>query len=367
MRKLYFDNSATTKVYDEVIRIMNKCMTSDYGNPSSAHALGDNASKLVLESRTKIARSIGAKAHEIFFTSGTTESNNWVFCGLAYANPEKKKILISGIEHPSVREVGYHLKYLKYEVVEIPVDSDGFVDLDFIEKNIDSNTLVVSVIHGNNIFGTIQNLKKIGDICKNTKVLFHTDAAQTFGKMKILVHDWNVDLLSASAHKISGPNGVGFLYVRDGVKIAPLFYGGRQEKGLRSGTENVPGIVGFSKAVEISMKENWNKIRDIRDYLISELLKIGGKIVGSLAKRVPNNVFVTFSGVDCERLLYDLSSKGIYVSIGSACDSKKEIEDFSLKAIGLTAKEMKNSLRISLPVDVSRKDVKYFLSVLKEL
>ena len=367
VREIYFDSASTTKVYPQVIKEMNKCMLYDYGNPSSAHALGDNASKLIVSARTNIARVIGVKPHEIYFTSGTTESNNWIFSGLAHSNPGKKKIIISSIEHPSIRETANLFKNWGYQIIEIPVDSQGFVDLEFIKKNIGKDVLFVSVIHGNNIFGTIQNLKKIGDICKKNGVFFHTDAAQTFGKMKILAHDWNVDLLSASAHKLGGPKGVGFLYVRDGVKFSALIHGGGQEKGLRSGTENVAGIVGFAKAVEISLNKNWNEILKIRDYLIKELEGFGGKLVGSKSNRVLSNLFISFPKIEGERLIYDLSAQKIYVSRGSACDSKKEIEDYALKSIGLNSDEIKGAIRISLPVDTTKKDADYFLKVLKSL
>ena len=366
--ELYFDTSSTTRVYLEVVKVMNAVMLTNYGNPSSTHTLGDKAHKLIVDARRNIAKNIGAKVEEIFFTSGATESNNWVFTGLAHTSSNKKNILISSIEHPSIRETANLFKKWGYKIIEIPVNKEGFVDLNFIEENISNDTLVVSVIHGNNIFGTVQNLKKIGDICKRKKVLFHTDAAQTFGKMKILVHDWNIDLLSASGHKIGGPKGIGFLYVREGVKFSPLIYGGGQEKGLRSGTENVPGIVGFAKAAEIFLKKDWRKLEKIRDYLIDKLEEIGGKLIGTRGySRLSTNVFVTFIGVDAEKLLYQLSNKKIYVSIGSACDSKKEVEDKALSAIGLSVKDMGSSLRISLPVEVTKKDVNYFVKVLKEL
>ena len=368
MKSLYFDNSATTAVYPAVAKLISNVMLSDYGNPSSNHAFGDKSQKLLLSARTKLARAIGSKVHEIYFTSGTTESNNLAIQGLARAYPEKKKIIISAIEHPSIRETCLYLKTLGYKIVEIPVSSEGFIDLAFLEKGIDSETLFVSVMHANNIFGTIQNLKKIGDICKRKGVLFHTDCAQSFGKMKLLVHDWNIDLLSASAHKIGGPKGVGFLYVRDGVAITPLIFGGGQEKGLRSGTENVPAIIGFAKACEISLKKDWTKISEMRDLFIDKLRGIGGKLVGARGiSRLSNNIFVTFSGMNAEDILYKLSEKGIYVSIGSACDSKKEKENSALKAIGLSSTDMKSSLRISLPVDVTKKDIEYFVNVLRKL
>jgi len=368
MKSLYFDNSATTPVREEVVKAMNKVMLVDYGNPSSAHALGDNAQKLMTSARTNLARAIGARTHEVYFTSGTTESNNWALQGLARAYPSKKKIIISSIEHPSVREVCSYLKTKGYSIIEIPVNSEGFIDLNFLEKSIDSNTLIVSVIHANNIFGTVQNLKKIGDLCRRKNVLFHTDCAQSFGKMKILVHDWNIDLLSASAHKIDGPKGIGLLYARDGVKIFPLIYGGGQEKGLRSGTENVQGIVGFAKACEVSLKNDWNKVMKIRDLLINNLIDLGSVVQGVWGeKRLPNNIFVTLSGHDAEELMHKLSVRGIYVSMGSACDSKKEKEDYALQAIGLSSADIKSSLRISLPFDVTKRDVEYFVKVLKSL
>ncbi len=367
MSELYFDVSATTATHPEVVREMSKAMLADFGNPSSAHDLGYRALKLIDGARTKLARAIGARAHEIYFTSGTTESNNWVFSGLAHVNAHKKKILISSIEHPSVRETANLFKNWGYNIVEIPVSSEGFVDLDFLERNIDSETLFVSVIHANNIFGTLQNLKKIGDICRRKGTLFHTDAAQSFGKIKILVHDWNIDLLSASGHKINGPKGVGLLYVRDGVKISPLFYGGGQEKGLRSGTENVPGILGFAKATEISLRKDWGKVETLRNILIGGLTALGGKVYGATGHgRLPNNIFVSFPGIDSEMLMHKLSARGIYVSTGSACDSKKAREDAALCAIGLSKQEMKSSIRISLPAEVMKKDIESFLNVLRK-
>jgi len=368
LKKLYFDASATTAVGPEVVREMNRVMLSEYGNPGSAHALGDAASKLISRARIILARAIGARAHEIYFTSGTTESNNWALQGLARAFPDKKKIIISSVEHPSVRETCAYLKTCGYKIVEIPVSKDGFVDLGFLEKEIDPDILVVSVIHANNIFGTVQNLKKIGDICHRNNVLFHTDAAQSFGKINILVHDWNIDLLSASAHKIGGPKGVGILYVREGVAISPLLFGGQQELGLRSGTENVPGIVGFSKAVEISLKNNWNKVAELRDLLINNLINLGGKVHSALGRdRLPNNVFVSFSGVNAEDLMHRLSTRGVCVSTGSACDSKKEREDTALVSLGLSKNEIRSAIRISLPADVVKKNIEYFITVLKRL
>lgn len=368
MKPLYFDTSATTPVYPEVVKAMNDIMLENYANPSSEHQKGSEAKKLINNARANVAKHLGAKASEIFFTSGTTESNNWIFSGLAHTIQNKKKILISSIEHPSISETANLFKNWGYQIVEIPVNEEGFVDLEFIEKNIDSNTLFVSVMHANNIFGTIQDIKKIGDICKRKGTLFHTDAAQSFGKIKILTYDWNVDLLSASAHKMGGPKGIGILYVREGVKFSPLIQGGGQERGMRSGTENTAGIIGLDKALEISSKTNWNKVELVRDYMIEKLYEMGWRLIGSKGKeRLSTNICISMPYMDAQKLLYQLSAKGIYVSIGSACDSKKEMEDRALKAIKATNADINGSIRISLPYNVTKQDADYFIKVIKSL
>jgi len=363
MRKLYLDEAATTSVYPEVVKLMEKFYLKEYGNPSSLHALGERAMKAIIEAKKAIAKEINCSPGEVIFTSGATEANNLAILGLARTNKNKRKIIISAIEHPSINEAVDYKRKEGYEVLNIPVDGSGLILLDELEKAIDDNILLVSIIHGNNIIGTIQDIEKIGQLCRRKKVVFHTDATQTFGKEKIDVKKMNISLLSASAHKIHGPKGIGFLYVRDGVKIEPLIYGGGQEKGIRSGTENVPAIVGFSKALELYRKENKknrNKIRKMRDSLMIELEKIGGRINGSRekGKRLDNNIHVSFDkDVDNETLVYRLSGKGIYVSAGSACDSKKEKEDHVLKAIGLSDERIRGSIRITIGNDVSEGDV----------
>ncbi len=365
MKGIYLDNAATTSVFKEVVSEMNRFHLQEYGNPSSQHELGERALKSMNLSRGKIAAEINAKTNEIIFTSGTTESNNLAFFGLVNKNSDKKKILISSIEHSSIFEICDSLRKNGYEIIEVPVDSQGFVDIKFIEKNIDSDTLLVSVIHANNEIGVIQDLEAIGKICRNKGVYFHSDCAQSFGKLKIDVKKMNIELLSAGSHKINGPKGVGFLYLRSGIEIAPLIYGGGQEKGLRGGTENVAGIVGFAKALEITKRIDKRKIMKIRDYFISALEKIDGKINGSVERRLYNNINVSFSGVDGENLTAFLSHKGIYVSAGSACDSKKQRESKVLRAIGLNEKERKGSIRISLNDKISKNDVEHVVKVIK--
>ncbi len=358
MEEIYLDNSATTKVDSKVVKVMKKVLLENYGNPSSLHSLGEKSRKAIDKSRKNLSREIGAKPQEIIFTSGGTESNNLAIQGLAKANPQKKKIIISSIEHPSITETCEFMKSEGYEIVEIPVNREGILNIEELENSIDKNTLLVSVIHVNNVFGTIQDLKNLGKICKMKKVYFHTDAIQSFGKLKIDVEDMNVDLLSASGHKIGGPKGTGFLYLKEGIKIKPFIFGGGQEKNIRSGTENVPGIVGFSNALKLKKTKDSLKISKLQKNLIDELEKLGGKINGSKEKRIYNNIHVNFKGVSSERLVYFLSERKIYASIGSACDRKKRNEDNLLKNIGMNKKEIESSIRFTLDSQTNKKDIK---------
>lgn len=367
IKEIYLDNASTTKVKPEVVREMNRFLLKDYGNPSSINAIGERAFEEINKVREKIAREIGCKTHEIIFTSGTTESNNFAIRNLV-KNEGKNKIILSVIEHPSISKSAEYLGKNGFEVKKIGVNKEGILNLKELEKEIDNKTFLVSVMHVNNVFGTIQDLKKIGEICKRKGALFHSDCAQSFGKLLIKVKDWNVDMISASAHKIGGPKGVGFLYIKEGTYISPLFYGGGQEKNLRSGTENVPGIIGFGKALEISKKVNWKKVSELRDYFILELIKLGGKINGPKQEnRIYNNIHVSFPNANAEELITKLSQKGIYVSAGSACDSKKQKEDLVLKAIGLTQKEIEGSIRISLNELVTLKDGVFVVKEIKRI
>lgn len=363
MKEIYLDNAATTPVYPEAVREMEKTMLKSYGNPSSIHNKGEEAFKLISDARKKIADDINCKPEEIIFTSGATESSS---LALSFKS-KKKKIFVSSIEHPSVMENAFKLEVGGYEIIKIPVDNLGIVDFNFLEKMIDANTFLVSVMHVNNIFGTIQDIGRIGKLCRKRGALFHTDAVQSFGKLKIDVKEMCVDMLSASAHKIGGPKGTGFLYIRTGLVLEPIIVGSGQERGMRSGTENVPGIVGFAKALEMQKKVNGNEIEKLRNNLILGLEKIGGKINGDKKKRIWNNVHVSFSGKDNEGIVLALSLKGIYVSTGSACESKKTKEDYILRAIGLNKREIDSGIRITLGKDTTEKDVERLLKEIKNL
>ncbi|MBI2632539.1 cysteine desulfurase [Candidatus Pacearchaeota archaeon] len=356
---IYFDNGATTPIYKEVVNEIEYYSIKEYGNPSSPHWLGEYAQEAINNARKELAAEIGAKAQEIVFVSGGTEANNLGLRGIAPLKKGKNKILISAIEHSSIYEVAQYIKSLNYDVREIPVNRYGIIDLNYLEKNIDENTLIVSVMHVNNEIGVIQNIKEIGALCKKKGAIFHTDAVQSFGKERINVRDSGIDLLSASAHKIGGPKGIGFLYVKDGIELKPLIIGGGQEAGRRGGTENVPGIMGFAKALEITNKVNKDKIKSLRDYLMSKFEKIGGKINGSKEERIYNNVNVSFQGIDAENLVLFLSQKGVMSSTRSACLSKQQKENRVLLALGLNKDEIKGSLRFVLNEFITKKDIDF--------
>lgn len=358
---IYLDNAASARVYPAVVETMNKNLLENYGNPSSVHLLGEKALELINKVRKEIALEIGAKENEIIFTSSASESNNTVIFEL-----NVKKILVSKIEHASIWEAAMDLKKNGFEIIEIPVDKEGFIDLLFLEKNAEKGCLV-SVIHGNNEIGVLQDLKKIGEICKKKKAIFHTDCSQSFGKERINVREFGIDLLSASGHKIGASKGIGFLFAKDGVAIDSLIVGGGQEGGRRAGTENVPGIAGLGKALELIKKENLENVRNLRNYFMAELEKLGGKINGSREKRLANNVSVSLPGLNGELLVLRLSEKGIMCSTGSACDEKKEKESRVLKAIGLSDKEIEGTVRFSLGFDTTNKDIDYVLKVIKRL
>ncbi len=358
---IYLDSAATTPMYKEVAKEMDKFYFESYGNPSSAHSLGDEAKEAMNNARKKLAEEIRAKAHEIVFTSGSTESNNFAFFGLVRAYKNKKKIIISSIEHSSVFEICKALKKEGYTIIEIPVDNRGFINIDRLKNEIDNNTLLVSVMHVNNEIGVIQDIENIGRICRKNNVFFHSDCAQSFGKLDIHVKKMNIDLLTASAHKIGGPRGIGLLYAREGIDIYPLIQGGGQERGLRGGTENVPGIAGFAKALDIIKKTDKEKIKELRNYFIFELEKIRGRINGSKEKRIYNNINVSFSNMDGENLAAFLSHKKIYVSAGSACETKKRKESKVLRELGLNEKERSGSIRISLNEKISKRDIDYVI------
>ena len=326
--KIYMDNAATTQVRPEVTREMQPYFDEKYGNASSLHSFGREARKALENARKTIAQVINAEPEEIIFTSGGTEADNMAIKEVAFQHMRdgKNEIIASTIEHDAVLESCKMLEHLGFKIKYAPVDKEGIVNPKEIEKLITEKTIIISIMHANNEIGTIEPIEEIGRICKKHNVLFHTDAVQTFCKEKIDVKKMNIDLLSASAHKIYGPKGVGFLFIRKGTKIDALIHGGGHEFGLRSGTENVAGIVGFAKAAELANKEMNSenaRLKKLRDKIISRLLEIEGTILnGSKTKRLAGNINVSFRAIEGESILLKLDEKGIAVSTGSACSSK---------------------------------------------
>lgn len=363
---IYLDNAATTPLAVPVLKGTREFLQKTYANASSGHQLGRLAREEIEKVRGEIAKEINALPEEIIFTSGGTESNNLVIKGLVESNPDKKHFITSVIEHPAILEPMNELKKRGYKVDYAPVSKEGIVDVEFIKNKITSQTLLVSIMHVNNEIGTIQPIEEIAKICKEKKVPFHTDAVQSFGKLKIDVSK-GIDFLSASGHKINGPKGIGFLYVRNGIKLTPLFYGGGQEKGLRSGTENTTGIVGLGEALKL--KRQPEKISVARDKLLKEILKISHSYLnGSLKNRIYNNINVSFYGIEGESLLLLLDKSGICVSTGSACSSHKLQESHVLKAINVNPLCIHGSIRLTLDTlkPLSGKEIKFVASKIKE-
>jgi cysteine desulfurase len=369
MKKIYLDNAATTRTDGEVVKAMMPYFSEKYGNPSSLHSFGKEAREEVEEARKKIAKAINAEPGEIIFTSGGTESDNLAIKGLAQANTEKKHIITSKLEHPAVLEPCRELEKQGYKVDYISVDKDGIINLEELGRKITQETLLVSIMHVNNEIGTIQPIEEIGKICCEKEVYFHTDAVQSLGKLEIDVKKENISLLSASGHKINGPKGVGFLYVRKGIRLKPLNNGGGHERGIRSGTENVPGIVGFGRAIELAEKriKNSGKVKKLGDKLISELLKINGtRLNGSRDKRIFSNVNISFEQVEGEALLLMLDMNGIACSTGSACSSHSLKASHVLTAMGLEDLEAHGSLRLTLGWENTEKEIDYVIKKIKE-
>jgi cysteine desulfurase len=361
--KIYLDNAATTKIDSKVLEKMNEANKKYYANPSSKHFFGIEAKEILNKARKEIAEFIHAEEDEIIFTSGGTESNNLAISGIAKANPTKKHIITSKIEHPAVLEVCRKLEKEGYKVDYISVDKEGIINLSELKEKISKNTLIVSVMHVNNEIGTIQPIEEIAKICKEKNVIFHTDAVQSFRKLNMDVKKINVDLMSVSAHKINGPKGVGFLYKRKEVLINPIIFGGGQEKNLRSGTENLSGIVGMAEAIKI--KRNISKIKNSRDRMLKEILKIpGAKLNGSIDKRIYNNINVSFYGIEGESILLLLSEKGICVSTGSACSSSKLEHSHVLEAINVDEMYINGTIRITID-ELNKKQEDYILKIIK--
>jgi len=369
MKEIYFDNAATTKIDEKVLDAMIPFLKEKYGNASSTHLLGEEARRAIEESREVIAKAIGAKYKEVIFTGSGTEANNFVIKGLYFANKEKGKdhIITTKIEHDCVLNSCKWLETQGAKVTYLDVDEKGFVDLEQLKNSITDKTIVVSVIHGNNEVGTIQDLEAIGKICKEKEVLFHTDACQSFTKTDINVKKLNLDLMTLNAHKIHGPKGVGGLYIREGIKIIPLLHGGGQEFKIRSSTENVAGIVGFAKAVKLGM--DVKKIKKLRDKLIAGLLKIDNVNLNGAEgdERLCNNINVSFNNIEGEAIGSFLNSKRIFGSTGSACSSHNLEPSHVLLALGLSNLEANSSIRLSISKYTTEQEIDYVLDELKKI
>lgn len=366
-RFVYADNAATTRVSDAALAAAMPYFQESYGNASSIYSLGMNAARAVVKARQQVASAIGANSSEIYFTSGGSESDNWAIKSAAQmgAKKGKKHIITTVFEHHAVLHTCEFLEKNSFDVTYIPVDEFGLVNPCDIEKSIKDDTCLVSVMFANNEIGTIQPISEIGEICRRKKVLFHTDAVQAIGNVKIDVAKMNIDLLSLSGHKIHAPKGIGALYMRNGINLVNLIHGGAQERTKRAGTENVPSIVALGEAITIACSDidkKCEKVSKMRDRLISELLKIKeSRLNGDAIKRLPGNVNISFRGIEGESLLLSLDLEGICASSGSACTSGSLDPSHVLLAIGLPHATAHGSLRLSINEETTDEDVDYIL------
>ncbi|MFA5992874.1 MAG: aminotransferase class V-fold PLP-dependent enzyme [Candidatus Pacearchaeota archaeon] len=373
-KQFYFDNAATTKVDPIVVNEMKKYFLDSYGNASSIHSVGEEARKALDKAREIIARSINVLPKEIIFTSSGTESNNFVVKGLAFTYPEKKHIITTKIEHDCILNACKWLeRHQGYKITYLDVDKEGFVDINQLKNSITENTLLVSVIHGNNEMGTIQDLSKIAEICHSKGVFFHSDACQSYTKTFIDVKKQGIDLLTLNSHKIHGPKGVGALYIKSGIKIVPLLHGGGQEFNKRSSTENIPGIVGFSKAVSIAFsavgKKGVAEMTKLRDYMIKKLLEVPeSRLNGARGKdRLCNNINISFAKIEGESIAAMLNLKGICVSTGSACSSKSLDPSHVIMAIESNPERAHGSIRYSISKYTKKSEIDYVISETKKV
>ena len=370
---IYLDNAATTKTAPQVVEAMLPYFTEYYGNPSSIYDFASSGKKAIDESRQTIAGILGAKPEEIYFTAGGTEADNWAIKAAAEAYASKgKHIITSKIEHHAVLHTCQYLEKHGYEVTYLDVDERGIVKLSELEKAIRPDTILISVMFANNEIGTIQPVKEIGRLAKEHGILFHTDAVQAFGQLPINVDELGIDMLSASGHKLNGPKGIGFLYIRKGVKIRSFIHGGAQERKRRAGTENVPGIVGFGVAASLAastMEERTKKERETRDYLIDRVLTEipYTRLNGDRALRLPNNANFSFQFIEGESLLIMLDMKGICGSSGSACTSGSLDPSHVLLAIGLPHEIAHGSLRLTLSQENTKEEMDRVVEALKEI
>ena len=370
---IYLDNAATTRTAPEVVEAMLPYFTEHFGNASSIYALGSASKKAVNAARRTIAESIGAKMEEIYFTAGGSESDNWALKAVAEAYEGKgRHIITSKIEHHAVLHTCEYLQKNGFEVTYLDVDETGLISVEALKAAIRPDTILISIMFANNEIGTIEPIAEIGAIAKKHGILFHTDAVQAFGQLPIDVEELHIDLLSASAHKLNGPKGIGFLYVRNGLKLRSFIHGGAQERSKRAGTENVPAIVGFGKAVEramLMMEEKTQKELKLRDYLMKRLEEEVpyAFVNGHRKNRLPNNVNISFRFIEGESLLIMLDMKGICASSGSACTSGSLDPSHVLLAIGLKHEEAHGSLRLTLSEENTMEEMDVVVEAVKEI
>lgn len=371
---IYADHAATTKMKKEVLDAMMPYLEEKYGNPSSAYILGQENKRAIEEARNQVAKAIGAEySEEIYFTSGGSESDNLAIKGIAKARKSRgKHIITSKIEHMAIINACKQLEEEGFDITYVDVDSNGIVKINELEKAIREDTILISIMFANNEIGTIEPIGEIGKIARKNHILFHVDAVQAVGSLKIDVKELNIDLLSISAHKFYGPKGIGAIYIRNGIEIKPLINGGHQEKNIRAGTENVAGIVGLGKAIELATKNidiYAKKISHLRDYYIIEVQRNipFSKLNGHIYKRLPGNANLSFEGLNGETLLLLLAEKGIYCSSGSACATGDKKPSYVLKAIGLTDDIANSAIRMTFGEENNIDDVKYIVKNLKEI
>ncbi len=372
-KKIYLDNAATTKTRPAVVEAMLPYFTESFGNPSSVYELATQNKKAVDEARGIIAKTLGAEISDIYFTAGGTEADNWAIKATAEAYASKgNHIITSRIEHHAVLHTCEYLEKHGMEVSYIDVDENGIIKLEELKKAIRPTTILISVMFANNEIGTIQPIKEIGEIAKANNIIFHTDAVQAYGQLAIDVNDLHIDMLSASGHKLNGPKGIGFLYIRKGLKLKSFIHGGAQERHRRAGTENVPGIVGFGKAVEIAintLEERQNREIELRDRLIKRIMAEVPyvRLNGHRTKRLPNNANFSFQFIEGESLLIMLDMQNICASSGSACTSGSLDPSHVLLAIGLPHEIAHGSLRLTLCEDNTEEELDYVVEKIKEI
>lgn len=373
--EVYLDNSATTRCFDDVAALMTQIMCNDYGNPSSLHLKGVQAENYIRYAKETIAKTLKVNEKELIFTSGGTESDNIALIGGAHANYRRGRHLITTqIEHPAILQTMKHLEEEGFRVTYLPVDSYGLIGLEDLKRAMTKDTILVSIMHTNNEIGALEPVTEAGALIKrmNPCTLFHVDAVQGFGKARIYPKRMNIDMLSVSGHKIHGPKGVGFLYVNEKTKLAPILFGGGQQQGLRSGTENVPGVAGLAKAVELiyaSLEQDVEQLYELKQYFVEGLHGLEGLKLNGLTGRdsAPHVVSVSVRGVRSEVLLHALEDKGIYVSAGSACSARKPQPSATLKAIGVEKELLGSTIRFSFSLFTTREEIDYTLQAMYDI